>query len=126
MDTTTGEIAGQIPYQPAVTKEYKFTIEALRQIGSTTNTATQLYLNNIGVGQTWSGNDNVSFVDFATNQFISTNKETGWIVFNTTPVTSADSGTGIDQNVAYTSSGILDKNVWVVVEGRVVATLQFF
>ena len=59
LDTTTGEIAGQIPYQPAVTKEYKFTIEALRQIGSTTNTATQLYLNNIGVGQTWSGNDNV-------------------------------------------------------------------
>lgn len=124
LDTTTGEIAGQIPYQPAVTKEYKFTIEALRQIGSTTNTATQLYLNNIGVGQTWSGNDNVSFVDFATNQFISTNKETGWIVFNTTPVTSADAGTGIDQNVAYTSSGILDKNVWVVVEGRVVATFS--
>jgi len=30
LDTTTGEIAGVIPYQPAVEKEYKFTIEATR------------------------------------------------------------------------------------------------
>ena len=36
LDSTTGEIAGRIPYQPAVTTEYKFTIEALRQLGSIT------------------------------------------------------------------------------------------
>lgn len=30
LDTTTGEIAGIIPYQPAVEKEYKFTLEATR------------------------------------------------------------------------------------------------
>ena len=30
LDTTTGEIAGRVPYQPAVTKEYKFTIAAQR------------------------------------------------------------------------------------------------
>ena len=30
LDTTSGEIAGRVPYQPAVTKEYKFTIAAQR------------------------------------------------------------------------------------------------
>ena len=30
LDVSTGEIAGRVPYQPAVTKEYKFTVEARR------------------------------------------------------------------------------------------------
>lgn len=30
LDNTTGELAGTVPYQPAVTKQYRFTIEALR------------------------------------------------------------------------------------------------
>lgn len=30
LDTTTGEIAGRVPYQPAITKEYNFTISAQR------------------------------------------------------------------------------------------------
>jgi hypothetical protein len=30
LDVTTGEIAGRVPYQPAVTKEYKFTVAAQR------------------------------------------------------------------------------------------------
>ena len=30
LDPTTGEIAGRVPYQPAVTKEYQFTINAQR------------------------------------------------------------------------------------------------
>lgn len=30
LDSTTGEIAGYVPYQPAITKEYKFTINAKR------------------------------------------------------------------------------------------------
>ena len=30
LDTTTGEIAGRVPYQPAVTREYKFTVNAKR------------------------------------------------------------------------------------------------
>ena len=35
LDPNTGEIAGRVPYQPAVTKEYKFTISAVRaNIGS--------------------------------------------------------------------------------------------
>lgn len=32
LDPLTGEIAGIVPYQPAVTKDYRFTIEALRQV----------------------------------------------------------------------------------------------
>lgn len=31
LDGLTGEVAGTIPYQPAVSTEYKFTVEALRQ-----------------------------------------------------------------------------------------------
>jgi hypothetical protein len=30
LDTTSGEIAGRVPYQPAITKEYKFTVAAQR------------------------------------------------------------------------------------------------
>jgi len=30
LDSKTGEIAGRVPYQPAVTRDYKFTINALR------------------------------------------------------------------------------------------------
>jgi len=35
LDGLSGEIAGIIPYQPAVSKEYKFTVEALRQFVDT-------------------------------------------------------------------------------------------
>lgn len=35
LDTTTGEVTGLVPYQPAVTKEYKFTVRASRY-GATT------------------------------------------------------------------------------------------
>ena len=124
IDATTGEIAGRIPYQPAVTKEYKFTIEALRQLGSASSTATQYFANNIGVNQTWSGEANVPFFNFAQNQFVGSNNETGWIVFNTTPVTSSDAGSGSDTNVQYVSSDIIDKNVWVISSGRVIATFN--
>lgn len=34
LDSTTGEIAGRVPYQPAVTREFKFTINALKQAGA--------------------------------------------------------------------------------------------
>lgn len=30
LDATSGEVAGKVPYQPAVTKEYKFTVRATR------------------------------------------------------------------------------------------------
>ena len=39
LDTVTGEITGRVPYQPAVTKEYKFTIKATRASAGTSETA---------------------------------------------------------------------------------------
>lgn len=32
LDYYTGELAGRVPYQPAITKEYKFTLRALRRV----------------------------------------------------------------------------------------------
>ena len=119
IDSTSGEIAGRIPYQPAVTKEYKFTIEALRQLGSASNTATQFFANNIGVEQEWSGENNVPF-NFAESNFIGSNDETGWIVMNEVAVTEADAS----DNPEYLASNIIGKKVWVVSNGRVVSTFS--
>jgi len=33
LDTGTGELSGRVPYQPSVTKEYKFTVKATRYAG---------------------------------------------------------------------------------------------
>ena len=117
IDSTSGEIAGRIPYQPAVTTEYKFTVEALRQVGSKENTTTEPFANNIGVGQPWSGLDNVAFSDFADSLFNGL-EATGWIVFNQVPVTEVDSG----DNKSYRSIDIIDKTVWTVEKGRVTST----
>ena len=117
IDSTTGEIAGRIPYQPAVTTEYKFTIEALRQLGSKDTTTTEPFANNIGVGQTWSRDDNVAFTDFADGLFKGLGA-TGWIVFNEVAVTEADAG----DNKAYKSLDIIDKTVWTIENGRVTST----
>lgn len=123
IDSITGEITGRVPYQPAVTKEFQFTIEALRQLGSASNTSTQIFPNNIGVAQDWSGEQNVPFFNFAQNQFVGQNNETGWLVFNQTPVTANDAGdVSSIKNRQYTTSNIIDKDVWVVQNGRVVAT----
>jgi hypothetical protein len=117
IDSTTGEIAGRIPYQPAVTTEYKFTIEALRQLGSTASTTTQSFANNIGVGQTWSGADNIAFTDFADSLFNGLGA-TGWIVFNEIPITEADSG----DNKSYKAIDVIGKSVWTIENGRVTST----
>ena len=117
IDSTTGEIAGRIPYQPAVTTEYKFTIEALRQLGSTASTTTQSFANNIGVGQTWSGANNIAFTDFADSLFNGLGA-TGWIVFNEIPITEADSG----DNKSYKAIDVIGKSVWTIENGRVTST----
>ena len=117
IDSITGEIAGRIPYQPAVTTEYKFTIEALRQLGSSANTTTEIFANNIGVGESWSGANNVSFTNFADSLFNGLGA-TGWIVFNEVAVTEADAG----DNKAYTSIDIIGKRIWTVENGRVTST----
>lgn len=35
LDTINGEVTGRVPYQPAVTREYNFTVNAVRQIADT-------------------------------------------------------------------------------------------
>lgn len=35
LDAITGEVIGRVPYQPAVTREYNFTVNAIRQIADT-------------------------------------------------------------------------------------------
>ena len=35
LDSITGEVTGRVPYQPAVTREYNFTVNAIRQIADT-------------------------------------------------------------------------------------------
>ena len=117
IDSTSGEIAGRIPYQPAVTTEYKFTIEALRQLGSTASTTTQPFANNIGVGETWSGDDNIAFTDFADSLFNGLGA-TGWIVFNEIPITESDSG----DNKSYKAIDVIGKSVWTIENGRVTST----
>ena len=117
IDSTTGEIAGRIPYQPAVTREYNFTIEALRQLGSSSGTTTQPFSNNLGVGETWSGDDNIAFTDFADSLFNGLGG-TGWLVFNEVPVTTADSG----DNKSYVAIDVIDKTVWTIENGRVTST----
>ena len=90
----------------------------MRQLGSAASTSFQSFFNNIGVGQTWSGQQNVPFFNFAEQLFLGQNNETGWIVFNTVPVTTADAS----DNSKYTLQGIINKSVWVVKNGRVVGT----
>lgn len=132
IDSTTGEIAGRVPYQPAVTKEYKFTIEALRQLGSSTSTTTQFFANNIGKAP-WStinsqfeptdifypiDDNQFSFTEFADENFNTGGTETGWIVFNEIPVTESDAS----DNSNYVALDIIDKSVWIVKQGKVVAS----
>ena len=117
LDPGSGELAGIVPYQPNITTEYKFTVEALRQIGSKEDTSTEPFANNIGVGQSWSGANNIAFTDFADSLFNGLGA-TGWIVFNEVPITEADSG----DNKSYKAINIIGKTVWTIENGRVTST----
>lgn len=127
IDSTNGEIAGRVPYQPAVTTEYRFTVEALRQLGSSSSTSTELVANNLGVdpanefgvydaGTKTKGfpDDNTSFTDFAANLFRGTTQNS-WIVFNEVPITTADAS----DNRSYIGSDVINKSVWVIKNGKV-------
>ena len=127
IDSTNGEIAGRVPYQPAVTTEYRFTVEALRQLGSSSSTSTELVANNLGVdpanefgvydaGTKTKGfpDDNTSFTDFAANLFRGTTQNS-WIVFNEVPITTADAS----DNRSYIGSNVINKSVWVIKNGKV-------
>ena len=130
IDSTNGEIAGRVPYQPAVTTEYKFTVEALRQLGSSTSTSSEFVANNLGqdpdntygvfdtnTNTDGFADDNFSFTDFADNLFKGT-EQNGWLVFNEVPVTEDDAS----DNKQYVASNIIDKSVWVIKNGKIELT----
>lgn len=138
LDSTTGEIAGTVPYQPAVTKEYKFTIEALRQLGSAYTTSVEFYASNLGIGP-WNvinstllptdvgypdDENNFSFTEFADSGFNTNDNQTSWIVFSEVPVTDSDAGNQNTRNKDYVAQDLIDKTVWVIEKGKVVATAK--
>jgi hypothetical protein len=137
IDSTTGEIAGRVPYQPAVTKEYKFTIEALRQIGSSTTTTSSFFANNIGQGP-WAqlsdtvlpndpgypDADNFSLTDFAENNFKTNENQTAWMAFTEAPVNDADAGQDSLRNKDYVAQDIIGKKIFIVENGKVVASSE--
>jgi hypothetical protein len=127
IDSTNGEIAGRVPYQPAVTTEYKFTVEALRQLGSSASTSTEFIANNLGqdpgnvfgvvdtnTNTNGFADDNFSFTDFADSLFKGT-EQNGWLVFNEVPITKDDAS----DNKQYVADGIIDKSVWVIKNGKI-------
>ena len=75
LDPSTGEIAGLVPYQPAVTKEYKFTVRARRQTPGTAEesfkdkTFTVKMLGEIDSVLTWTTASNIGTID---SNYIST------------------------------------------------------
>lgn len=75
LDSTTGEIAGIVPYQPAVTREYKFTVKAKRY-GPSVNSS---YLTFTTYEETDSGNSTVKIKKFSgdINQLVGTIFQTG-------------------------------------------------
>jgi hypothetical protein len=60
LDTQTGEVSGLVPYQPAVTREYKFTVNAVRVTGgSAERTETQKTFKVLLLGEV---NSNINWV----------------------------------------------------------------
>ena len=60
LDAQTGEVSGLVPYQPAVTREYKFTVNAVRVTGgSSESTATQKTFKVLLLGEV---NSNINWV----------------------------------------------------------------
>ena len=68
LDVNTGEIAGRVPYQPAITKEYKFTIEARRftdqaiLLASKKKTFTVKILGEVESAIIWEGSENLGTI----------------------------------------------------------------
>jgi hypothetical protein len=75
LDSTSGEVAGRVPYQPAVTKEYKFTVRASRFGGNNETLAIKdktfsvKILGEVDSVITWNTNNNLGSINA---NFIST------------------------------------------------------
>ena len=68
LDTQSGEIAGKVPYQPAITLEYKFTVRATRNEANTTErpfkdkTFTVKLLGEVDSVLTWNTSENLGLI----------------------------------------------------------------
>ncbi len=75
LDSTTGEIAGAVGYQPQVTKEFKFTVRAQRSIGATAEstfkdkTFTLILLGDVDSTVSWETDPNLGSIS---SNYIST------------------------------------------------------
>ena len=75
LDSTSGEVAGRVPYQPAITREYKFTVRATRfgandeSLSIKDKTFVVKILGEVDSVITWNSNDNLGSINA---NFIST------------------------------------------------------
>tara|TARA_B110000503_G_scaffold120884_1_gene183949 strand:+ start:14133 stop:16640 length:2508 start_codon:yes stop_codon:yes gene_type:complete len=96
LDTSNGEITGKVPYQPSVTKEYKFTVKATRLTGnsteraSTTKTFIVKLLGEVNSEITW--NTNPDLGDIASNYVSTLSVVAKTTVPNATLIYSLSSG----------------------------------
>ena len=94
LDQSTGEIAGAVPYQPAVTREYKFTIEAIRfAVDTDTVALTTFAFLDAAIGDTTIKINKLNaYADFAVGQQFTLNQ-------NTYGVAKIDTKTNLDYDI---------------------------
>jgi hypothetical protein len=117
LDSTNGEIAGKVPYQPSVTKEYKFTIRATRLTGgsgeqaSTDKTFTVRLLGEVNSTISWTSPSDLG--DISSN-YIST--------LNVTAKTSVPNATMLYRLV----SGKLPPGLQLAYDGEIIGKINSF
>jgi len=104
LDSSTGEIAGQVPYQPAVTREYKFTVEAIRyavDLDTVSLTTFAFYAAEIG-STTIKINKLNTFSSYAVGQQFTLNQ-------NTYGVTAIDAESNLDFDTITLDQALTEK-----------------
>lgn len=104
LDSTTGEIAGKVPYQPAVTKEYKFTVEAIRFVvdSDTVELSTFAFLPSQVGETTVKINKLNTYASYAVGQQFTLGQ-------NTYSVTAIDTESNLDYDIITLNTALLDK-----------------
>lgn len=104
LDSTTGELAGKVPYQPAITKEYKFTIEAIRFVAdSDTVVLSTFAFNDADVGSTTIRINKLNtYASYAVGQQFTIDQ-------NTYSVTAIDTESNLDYDTITINKGLINK-----------------
>jgi hypothetical protein len=104
LDSTTGELAGKVPYQPAITKEYKFTIEAIRFVAdSDTVVLSTFAFNDADVGSTTIRINKLNtYASYAVGQQFTIDQ-------NTYSVTAIDTESNLDYDTITVNKGLVNK-----------------